>query len=280
MDQRHTMHVTSGHAEINGASLYYEMAGSGPAIVLIHGFTLDSRMWDAQFEVFARGHTVVRYDVRGFGRSSVPRGLYSNAGDLDALLSHLNIGRAAVCGLSMGGIVACEFTLLDPDRVAALIAVDTGNDSLIKKDDREGRAQWRGFTAVLASLSAAAKSKGVAEAKRIWLEGELFAPERELPAVRSQIEEIVGGYSGWHWLNPSPYVPFRPAPAERFADIQAPTLIVVGERDLPVFHAIAHTMAAEIPGARLAIIPGAGHMSNMDRPEEFNRLMLDFLLKL
>lgn len=271
------MKTTIGHAILNGGRLYYEVAGSGSAVVLIHGFSLDTRMWDAQFETFARKHTVVRYDVRGFGRSDKPGAHYSNADDLKALLDHLNVERAAACGLSMGGTIATEFTLRYPERVSAFIPVDAAGGSLIKKDDSIGHSRWAEFVVMMGVVRKTALKDGVDAARDEWLNCDLFAPERELPEVKRGLEAIVGDYSGWHWVNPGPYLPFKPDPSERYGEIRAPSLIVVGERDLPPFHSIARGMAADIPGAKLAVLPGAGHMVNMDAPELFNRTVLDFL---
>ena len=106
--------------------LYYEVAGSGHPLVFIHGFTLDTRMWDDQFETFAREYQVVRYDRRGFGKSSLPVDEdYAHADDLAALLEHLGIDRAYVLGLSGGGASAIDFALTYPEAIDGLITVDT-----------------------------------------------------------------------------------------------------------------------------------------------------------
>ena len=272
-----TTKTIAGYAPINGGRLYYEVAGSGTPVVLVHGFTLDTRMWDAQFEAFAARHTVIRYDVRGFGKSSLPEKPYSNAEDLNGLLDHLHVDKAAVIGLSMGGGIITEFVLRHPGRVTAFVPVDAGGSTLVKKDDPAGQAQLREFNGLLKALPETAKREGVKAAIRLWLDCILFAPERELPRVKQDLELIVSGYSGWHWLNPPLALSFKPEPPELYGRIRAPTLVVLGERDLPFFHSIAHGMVSGIPGARLHVIPRAGHMANMDAPAEFNRAVLDFL---
>ncbi len=269
--------VVTGYAEVNGGRIYYEVAGAGSTVVLIHGFSLDTRMWDAQFEVFAQSHRVIRYDVRGFGKSSLPDKPYSNAADLDALLTRLRVDTAAVCGLSMGGGIAVEFALLYPSRVWALVPVDAGGSALVRKDDAEGRAQWVVLAKLFADLARTARSAGVESAKRMWLDHELFAPERESPVLKRELERMVGDYSGWHWVNSAQYLPFKPDHSERYGNISAPSLVVVGERDLPACHSVANGMVSDIPDARLHVIPRAGHMSNMGAPVEFNRVVLDFL---
>jgi 3-oxoadipate enol-lactonase len=120
------MQVQSGFAEVNGTRLYYEIVGRGSHLVLIHGFTLDTRMWDDQFEAFSQHYRVLRYDARGFGKSALPvQGeSYSHREDLKALLDHLKVSQAFILGLSMGGRTAISFTLEYPEVVRALIPVD------------------------------------------------------------------------------------------------------------------------------------------------------------
>src|SRR5215210_3813779 len=120
---------SKGMAEVNGTKLYYEsanIAGTGHAMVFIHGFTLDTQMWDDQFEYFAQQFQVMRYDVRGFGKSDVPtEELYSHVEDLKALLDHLEIRRSYLVGQSMGGGVAIDFALTHPEYLNALVLIDT-----------------------------------------------------------------------------------------------------------------------------------------------------------
>ena len=118
--------VESGFADVNDASIYYEIAGKGDPLVLVHGFTLDTRMWDDQLSEFSKRYRVIRYDARGFGKSSVPEEgkPYSHAKDLKGLLDRLNVRKASVIGLSMGGSIAINFALEYPDYVSSLIPVD------------------------------------------------------------------------------------------------------------------------------------------------------------
>src|SRR5262245_39438437 len=115
------MMSVSGFVDVNGAELYYEMAGAGQALVLLHGGLLDRRMWDGQFEVFAVRYQVIRYDARGYGRSELLDAPYKHAEDLYGLLRALGIERAALIGLSLGGMIAVDFTLEHPKMVSRLI---------------------------------------------------------------------------------------------------------------------------------------------------------------
>src|SRR5690606_6601331 len=120
--------MSTGFADINGARLYYEVAGEGPALVLLHAGICDSRMWDDQFAAFAKHYRTVRYDLRGYGQSNPVAGRFAHYEDLRALLDHLGIERAYLIGVSFGGMIAIDFTLTYPQRVAGLILVGTGVD--------------------------------------------------------------------------------------------------------------------------------------------------------
>lgn len=259
-----------GIAEVNGTRLVYEVSGEGPPIVFVHGFTLDMRMWDDQVTEFGSRRRVVRYDLRGFGTSSPPaigEG-YSHADDLHALLEHLGIERAAVVGLSMGGWVAQEFALKYPESVSALILVD----SILP-----GHPWGPQATATLEAVYRLGSEGRLDEAKAVWLAAPVFACSRRFPAVVARLEQIVGDYGCWKLLNEDSHLPLDPPAIARLHEIAAPTLVIVGEHDLPDFHEIAGRFAADIPGARTMVLPEAGHMANMDAPEAFNRVVLDFI---
>src|SRR5712692_8710831 len=130
-----------GFVETSQGRLYHEVAGDGPALVLIHGGLWDARMWDDQFDAFAEGHTVIRYDLRGFGRSDPPTGPYSNTRDLTELLRALDIDRATVLGLSMGGRVAIDFAIEHPEMVSGLLPVAAGLGGF-EYDDPDLEKRW------------------------------------------------------------------------------------------------------------------------------------------
>jgi 3-oxoadipate enol-lactonase len=263
MDTRH------GFAEVNDTRLYYEVAGTGEPLVLIHGFTLDTRMWDDQFRPLAEHHRVVRYDVRGFGKSAVPAGApYTNADDLAALLDYLTIPAAAIIGLSMGGGIAIDFALAYPAMTRTLIPVDSSLSG----------HQWSGeWNARFGQIGQTARAVGVDAAKAEWLADPLVAPANERAAVAARLQRMVADYSGWHWINRGLEHRHDPPASARLSEITAPTLVVIGERDLPDFHVIADRMSAQAPNARKIVIPGVGHMANMEAPGEFNAAVLGFL---
>ncbi len=175
-----------GFADVNGTRLYYEVRGSGPPLVLIHGFTLDTRMWDSQFEAFSRHYQTIRYDVRGHGRSADPvsEETYSHSDDLIALLHHLDLERAHVLGQSLGAMIAIDFVLTYPSAVDTLIPVDTSGLG--------GFPFPPDIAETLAQINATATEKGVDAAREIWMSTGWFAPARERSDVNSAVVDIVG----------------------------------------------------------------------------------------
>ncbi|MFH1008014.1 MAG: alpha/beta hydrolase [Candidatus Latescibacterota bacterium] len=258
-------------AEVNGTRLYYEISGAGRPLVLIHGSGLDTRMWDYQFDVFARAYRVIRYDARGCGQSAVPTDEpYNRAEDLKALLDHLKIPSANIIGLSMGGAIAIDFTLLFPEAIQSLILVDSRPEG------------WRSGSPELAAFSQRialeVQENNLAEARRIsWEEQPLLAPARKNPRAAMLLKRIVNDYSGWQWTHTNPIRKLNPQAIQRLEEIITPTLIFVGELDLPPFHAIAEVMCQRIRGARKVVLPGAGHVSCVEAPDQFNQIVMSFL---
>jgi pimeloyl-ACP methyl ester carboxylesterase len=267
----------SGFAEVNGARLYHEVAGSGPAVALLHFGLGDSRFWDEQFDVFAERYTVVRYDYRGFGKSSMPPGEYSMRADLDALLNHLGIGKVAVVGVSMGGGLAIDYTLEHPDRVTALVPVAAGLGGRVP--DEQDKAD---FERIFAEEQAAEQAGDIERANdlevHIWVDGPNRTPEQVPAAVREKVRQM--NLESWRRqdeVNQGKALPMDPPAAGRLGEIRAPTLVIVGDEDIPPILRTADYIAAHISGAREVVMHGTAHAPNMEKPEEFNRIVLDFL---
>lgn len=263
-----SMNWQAGHAPAQGTRLAYVLSGSGDPVVLLHGFSFDLRMWDDQVEALAPRFTVIRYDLRGFGDSSPGSTRYTHAGDLEAVLDHLGVERAALVGFSLGGGAAINFAITRPGRVSALAVV---NPSL-------GGFKWSTeFVAAQSAIRGTARSEGIDAARELWLGLPMFAPALRNPLSAGPITAIVGEYSGWHWANPDLGIPFDPPAIERLGSIRAPTLVIVGEKDSADFHGIASALEAGIRGARKVVMPGVGHMANLEAPEGFNRVLVEFL---
>jgi nitrilase len=188
----------TGVLERPGARLVYEVAGDGPAVVLIHGFGLDMRMWDPQIGPLAARFRVVRYDCRGFGASGPfdPGVPYTHAGDLVALLDHLGIGDAVLAGLSFGGRVALQAALAAPDRVRGLALLDAVLDG-VPWDPESARA--------LDEVTRRVQAGGVRAGREAWLAHPLFAAARERPDLAAALAAMVAGYPGQHWLGQDPH---------------------------------------------------------------------------
>jgi 3-oxoadipate enol-lactonase len=257
----------SGRLPVRGAELYYDTEGVGTtAVVLVHGFTLDARMWDDQVAALRDMAVVVRYDARGFGRSSAPAAgvAYSHSADLLALLDHLGVARALLVGLSMGGQIALNTALLAPDRTHGLILLDAVLDGV--EWDRESVRSMRAVERALAR-------DGVGAARAVWLAHPLFAPARRNAEVKARLAAMVGDYSGFHWTANDPCEPMVPRPIDVLERVAVPTSVVLGELDVPCFVTMARLLTERIPGARMITVPGAGHMVNMEAPSVVNDIV-------
>lgn len=247
-------------------TLAHDLTGEGPPLILIHGVTLDRRMWEPNLPALAASHRVVRVELRGFGATPPPDGPYSHEADLLALLAELGIDRAAIVGMSMGAAVALEFALAHPDAVAALVLVDADMPG-VALDDELGPA--------ITAAVKLARGGDVDAAREAWIATPFFAHSapHTLPALR----EMIADYSLWHWQNPNPRVALAPSGSERLGDVRAPTLVLRGEHEVALFRDHFERLAREIPGARSAVLTGAGHMSNLDTPGAFDAAVLEFL---
>jgi pimeloyl-ACP methyl ester carboxylesterase len=252
-----------------GARLVYEVAGDGPAVVLIHGFGLDMRMWDPQLGPLAARFRVVRYDCRGFGASGPldPGVPYTHAGDLVALLDYLGIGDAVLAGLSFGGRVALQAALAAPDRVRGLALLDAVLDG-VPWDPESARA--------LDEVNRRVEAGGVRAGREAWLAHPLFAAARERPDLAAALAAMVAGYPGQHWLGQDPHRETR-RPIDVLEGIAVPALVAVGERDVPGFREMSAVLARRIPGAAYHVVADAGHMVTMEQPAAVNDLLTGFL---
>ena len=254
---------------VSGGELHYEVEGDGVAVVLVHGLALDARMWDDQLPALKDVARVVRYDVRGFGRSTRDADTsYSHADDLWGLLDHLEIDRAVLVGLSMGGRIVVEATLAAHERVRALVLLNAVLDGVAWDADSE-----RGMRAIGEGLRAG----GLEEAKAAWLRHDFFVPAQRTPDLARRLAEMVGDYSGVNWTSPDPHTP-RPNSIELLATIATPTTVVTAELDVPCFHEMSNVLADRIPAARKLTVPGVGHMVNMEAPEAVNALLRELVL--
>jgi pimeloyl-ACP methyl ester carboxylesterase len=256
----------------NKVDLTYLDTGQGPAIVLVHGHPLDHTMWRPQVEFLAPNYRVIVPDLRGYGTTPLPPGkqvtlLDDFAADILALADHLHIDRFALAGLSLGGQIALETHRQAPERIRALVLADTfaSLDTPQQKQarlDTADRFDREGF----GNFAAETLHKMITPANA-----------QAFPAVAEHIVKMI------HDSNPhGAAAALRGRAARRdyiplLAQIAAPTLIVVGREDAFTPVALSEEMRRNIPGSKLEIIEAAGHMTNLERPEEFNAILSSFL---
>ena len=247
-------------AKLNGIEIDYDVSGAGAPVLLSHGYSATRRMWDGQHRAFP-DYRLASWSMRGHGHTESPAdpAQYSadlTVGDMRALLGHLGVERAVIGGLSLGGYVSLAFYLAHPEMVRALVICDSGpgyrnaearNAWNQRANERAGELERRGLEAL------GGRSREMQEAM-----GEHRSAQGLAHAARGMLaqegSQVIDGLSS----------------------IRVPTLVIVGDQDQP-FIAPCEYMAKKIPGARLEVIRGAGHASNLDQPDAFNRVLRDFL---
>jgi pimeloyl-ACP methyl ester carboxylesterase len=257
---------------LQGAPLYYETRGDGPPVLLIHAGVADSRMWDAQWETLSADYRLIRFDMRGWGRSTPLDGTFTHHDDVRLLLDHLGIASAHVVGVSFGGRVALDFALAYPERVRSLIlgAPSVGGSEAAPEVEAFGE-QEDGY--LEAGDLAAATQLNV----DFWVIGPVRAADEVDAAVRESVYAMQ--QAAFEIVLPSNFEPrgLKPPAIGRLGEIRVPTLVLVGDADQPSAIEMARRAAAEIPGAQLIVRPNVGHMVTMERPLEADAHISTFL---
>jgi pimeloyl-ACP methyl ester carboxylesterase len=257
-------------ARIAGTDLAYESTGRGPAIVFLHAFPLGGFMWDAQAAALTPAFQVVRFDSRGFGATPPGDGLLTMeriADDAAALMDHLGIAQATIAGCSMGGYAALAFARRHPERLSGLVLQDTraGADSPEAKKTRS-------------TLAEKVRKQGASAAAEAFLPKLLGeTTKREQPELVERIREAMLATRPQGIVDALAGLAARADSRPFLKDIRVPTLVVCGEEDTITPVAESEAMRAEIAGSRLAVVPRAGHLSNLEQPEAFNQALLGFL---
>jgi 3-oxoadipate enol-lactonase len=254
--------------------LWHEIAGDGPPVLLIHEGICDSRMWDRQWQTFPQVHRTVRCDLRGFGQTPLPAEHFSHARDVVELLDRLELGAAALVGVSLGGRVALEVALARPDLVDRLVLVGAG---LPGHEWSDGVRRY--FEEEEAALAQGDLEAAVEATLRLWVDGPRRGPDDVDPDIRRFVGEMQRrAYElqlpVWEEAEEELLVPDVKS---RYPEVGVPTLVLVGGEDVLDMHYFAGRFAAGIPGARKAKIPGTAHVPSLERPEEFDQLVLAFL---
>lgn len=267
-----------GRATVDGASLYYERAGQGEPVVLLHTGNGNAMIWDGQFEELARDYSVIRYDLRGFGRSAYPARPYLPARDLAGLLTHVGVDSAHIIAPSLGGRIAVDFSVLYPAMVrslllAAPVAVDHAwSEDVISVRMAEEEAFVAGEFARATELM-----------MKVWVAG----PNRKLTDLAPELIERIRitqrmaygtRMSALNEAGSEPdEEPIDPPIGDRLSEITVPTLVLIGGQDLPDAIAIGDRLSTEIKNVRRLVFEDSGHMITMERPDRFVDTARDFL---
>ena len=254
-------------------TIWHDVHGEGPPVALIHAGIADSRMWDPQLESFGRSHKVVRLDLPGFGRSPIESDVVSYRGAVAEALDAAEIERVALVGTSFGGRTALEFATEFPERVTALVLVGSAIDDHEWSEQVEASFEEEETALERGDLDAAVRPN-----LELWLAG----PRRKLDEIPVEIRELVAEMQRQAFRNTQGLDDVRadrldPPASQRLDKIGVPTLVLTGDEDVADIHEIAERLAREIPGAERATIAGAAHLPNLERPDEFDRIVLGFL---
>jgi len=264
------------HLDVNGAALYYETDGhiSHPAVLLIHAGVANLRMWDTLVPALSEDHFVVRYDTRGFGSTSCSNDEFSDRTDARDILDHLGLERATIVGCSRGGGIAIDFTLEHPDRSAGLVTIGAGPSGFpdLEPSDREHE--------ILDAMDRAFEAQDWATLNELEVRLWTIGPLRDQSALESGFVDLAYSLNRVNLAHveekPRP-IELDPPAYDRLVDIAVPTLVTVGEDDVTEDLAAFEYLAATVPGVTSARFADAAHLPSVERPEDFNRLLLGWL---
>jgi 3-oxoadipate enol-lactonase len=261
-------------ATINGARIHYEREGSGLPVIFLHEGVADSRMWEPQVAAFAEHFDVIRPDMRGFGQSEMRPGEWSPDEDLLGLIDELGLKPAHLVGASMGGGIAIDFALDHAERISKLVLVGTAIS---------GTNFGKNYPDLFNEIRAADEAKDFEALNRAEMRLFLDGPNRPSGYVSNShwgelFLDMNGRTMSIDWEK-SPPKKLDPPAAGRLHEISAPTLVVVGDEDIPPIFDAAELLMKKVPHVRKIVIHDAAHLPNLEHPEEFNRLVLDFLLE-
>lgn len=259
--------VESGYVEVNGGRIFYEAAGHGPTLVMIHDGILHRETWNAQFGVFAKSHRVIRWDRRGYGRSDQPKAPFSNLDDLFAVMKALKVERATLMGCSAGGLLAIYFALEHPEMVSSLVLVGPIVSGFGFSEHFRTRGN-RGEPNAKAS---------VGQQIEYWTSKDPWIMAPESSAARERMRSLLAA-NPQDLTGSGPYAQWPGQPAKgRLSQINVRALIVVGESDIPDVHTHIGVIQAGIAGSQRVVLAHSGHLCHLEVPDPFNQVVLGFL---
>ncbi len=268
--------VDRGVLSVNGAKLAYEVAGQGPSIVLIHAGVADMSMWDEPFRMFSKRFRVVRYDMRGFGASKTEAVEFSNRQDLLSLMDHLKIDKAILVGNSRGGIIALDFALEHPSRMAGLISVAGGISGFEAEPTAEEKAVFDKVEALFEKKDFEAIAKMEAD---IWVNGPVQKAGRAPKKIWEQAHRMILHNYRTHTAEAKP-IRLNPLAIGRLGELRVPVLVMIGDLDESTTQAAMAHLAAKAPNARRIVYKNTAHMISLERSKEFIREVKAFAEKI
>ena len=259
-------------APIRNAKIYFEMSGTGKPLLLLHSGIADHRMWAGQRSEFSRHFQVIMPDFRGYGKSSTPNEPFRHCEDIHGLVQHLRFTSVNIAGCSLGGKVAIEMAIAYPEMVSRLILIAPGMTGYEYRDKETLEKD-----AILERLIASRKREEVADMLvDIWVVGLKRHREAVDSAARALVREmILDNYASV--IDKYPETPPGFDMMSRLVEIRIPTLVMIGDSDLPDMQAISQLVADRIRGAKRLLIPGAAHLPNLENSILFNQSVIDFL---
>ena len=266
--------IIEDYLTFEGEKIYYETAGQGDALLLVHAGFVDSRMWDAQFAFFARFCQVIRFDMRGYGRSDPAQGPVVRRNEIVSLMKHLGIAKAVLVGCSMGGAMVLDFALEHPDMAKALVLVSTAPGGF-ELQGEPPPGLWEMISALQQNDLQRASELQI----QLWVDGMYRKPDQVDPQVRQRAAEmnrIPVANQTYLKVDMQPLQPLDPPAANRLKEVQIPTLVIAGALDHPEILRAADYLAQELPSAKKRILPSSAHLPNMEQPDAFNQAVFDF----
>lgn len=261
--------VTAGTITVGGAHIAYDLIGSGRPLVLLHAGIADRRMWDPQLQSFARRFRVLRIDLRGFGQTAADGDPYAHHDDVAAVLDALDMRHAFVVGASLGGAVAIDLALDRPELVSALVLVAAAVDGYAFEDP----ATLAGWQQAEAALERGDQLAAADLEIELWLAG----PQRLLGEVDGELRASVRDMLLRRYALRAGDERERERPAiGRLDEVDVPALVLVGTLDRPDIRRIADLLGERLGTARTVRLAGVAHLPNLEAPERFNRLVLEF----
>lgn len=266
----------TAYVDIGNGYLYYEEAGEGVPLIFVHGHSLDCRMWDRQFYVFARNYRTIRYDLRGYGKSSPQSEDYqfTHVEDLVALMDSLHIDKAHIVGLSLGGYIGTDMLGWFPERMLSAVLA-SGN---LRKSKGPSQPMTSDEAALRDKEISALKARGIDAMKKEWFEGLVASGGTLRDSIREPLWKMINDWDAWQPLHKEVRVT---AGMDALRELkkkrpEVPVLILEGRSENNRFPEHPEILDY-LPNAKMMVIDDCGHMLNMERPKEFNKILNEFL---